>query len=43
MKKNIRVLGIFGNSVGEIVRKDLRVCGGGVVHLMDDVVLPYPL
>jgi len=41
--KNIRILGIYGDTSAEIVRKDIPVCGGGIVHLLNSVVLPYPV
>ena len=66
VKKAIRVLGIYGDTVAKLTRKvrlrlyrqsaprrrdacsrrpaqDVPVCGGGYIHVMDDVVLPYKL
>ena len=43
VEKNIRILGIYGDTSAEIVRKDIPACGGGIVHLLNSVVLPYPL
>ena len=40
VRENVRVLGIKGKTSARIVRKDVPVCGGGFVHIVDDVVTP---
>ncbi len=43
VKARIRVLGFQGDSAADIVRADVATCGGGVIHILDDVVLPYQI
>ena len=43
VRKPVRVLGVGGATAANITRKDVAVCGGGYIHVIDSVVLPYAL
>jgi hypothetical protein len=38
---HIQILGIYGNTIGRIVHKNLTACGSVYIHLLDAPVLPY--
>ena len=39
--KSVILIGQQGHSV--IVRKDITICGGGLMQLTDSALLPYPM
>ena len=43
VRRNIVVVGVNGDTRASILRKDIPVCGGGYVHLLSEVVLPYKM
>ncbi len=40
---NILLLGPYNRMSAYIVRKDVPVCGGGFVHILDNVLLPHAM
>ena len=38
---HIQILGIYGDTIGRIVHKNLTACGSVYIHLLDAPVLPY--
>jgi hypothetical protein len=40
---NVLILGPYARMHALVVRRDISVCGGGYVHVIDAVLLPHPM